>query len=70
MKGDWVYIKSEVLKQEIAYDKNSGWLFCKDGVRYSPAELTKLKKHKDADFPFAVHLLKKYFDGELIQAGN
>lgn len=70
MKGDWTYKYSHVLGQEIAYDKNSGWLFCEDGVRYSPAELAKLKKHKDADFPLAVHLLKKHFDGEIIQAGN
>lgn len=70
MKGDWVYIDSAALKQRIAYDKNSGWLFCEDGVRYSPAELAKIKRHKDAEFPFAVHLLKKHFGGEIVQAGN
>jgi len=71
-KGDWEYMQSETLKQVIAFDKKSGWLFCKDGTRYSPEELAKITKGWTCsmEFPLQVHLLKKEFGGEIVFAGD
>ena len=71
-KGDWQYIESESLKQVIAFDRNSGWLFCKDGTKYSPKELEKVTKNWTCgiEVPVQVHLLKKEFSGEIISVGN
>ncbi len=63
MKGKWTYIHSELLNQTVALDEISGWLFCKDGTRYSPAELARTA---GAEIPLAVHLAKKVFGGTLI----
>lgn len=68
MKANWHYIRSELLNQEIAYDSNSGWIFCKDGVRYSPLEIRRLAARQGAEMPLAVHNLKKLFGGEIIGA--
>ena len=67
-KGDWTYIESEELKQTVAFDKNSGWLFCKDGTKYSPQELAIMTDNwqKSHEVPLAVHLLKKEFGGEIV----
>ena len=66
--GNWQYIESETLKQTIAYDRNSGWLFCKDGTRYSPEELAKITKNwtGGAEIPRQVHVIKKLFGGEIV----
>lgn len=71
-KGDWQYMASETLKQTIAFDKKSGWLFCQDGTRYSPQELAKITKNwtRAIDFPLQVHLLKKEFGGEIEFVGE
>ena len=71
MKGDWQYIKSKSLNQTVAFDRNSGWVFCEDGTRYSPTEMAKITKNWTAgtELPLAVHLIKKNFDGEIIAAG-
>lgn len=72
MKGNWTYIESETLAQTLAFDLNTGWLFCEDGTRYSPAELRIIASGGGADIelPRAVHLLKKVFGGEIILAGK
>ena len=69
-KGDWQYIESESLKQTIAFDRNSGWLFCKDGTKYSPEELAKITQNWTGgmEMPLSVHLVKKMFGGEIISA--
>lgn len=71
MKGDWQYIYSKSLQQKVALDRNSGWVFCEDGTRYSPAELARITKNWTAspELPLAVHLIKKNFGGEIIAAG-
>lgn len=68
MKGDWQYIESESLKQTIAFDSNSGWLFCKDGTKYSPEELDKITQDWTCsiELPLSVHLVKKIFGGQII----
>lgn len=67
-KGDWQYIESESLKQTIAFDRNSGWLFCKDGTKYSPEELTRITRNwtRGKELPLEVHILKKIFGGDVI----
>lgn len=69
-KGKWQYIESETLQQTIAFDQNSGWLFCKDGTKYSPQELAKITKNwtEGLELPLSVHQIKKIFDGEIISA--
>lgn len=71
-KGDWQYIESESLKQTIAFDRNSGWLFCKDGTKYSPEELAKITQNWTGgmEMPLSVHLVKKMFGGEIISVGK
>ena len=71
-KGDWQYMASETLKQTIAFDKKSGWLYCQDGTRYSPQELAKITKNwtQAIDFPLQVHILKKEFGGEIEFVGE
>lgn len=68
MKGDWQYIESESLSQTIAFDKNSGWLFCEDGTKYSPQELAKITQDWTCgiELPLSVHLVKKMFGGEIV----
>ena len=71
-KGDWQYMDSKTLGQTIAFDKNTGWLYCQDGTRYSPQELAKITKNwtQAIDFPLQVHLLKKEFGGEIEFVGE
>nr|DAP41453.1 MAG TPA: hypothetical protein [Caudoviricetes sp.] len=66
-KSDWKYIESKTLKQTIAYDMNSGWVFCRDGTKYSPNEVKLLGEN---ELPIEVHLLKKVFNGEIINAAD
>ena len=71
-KGNWHYIESKTLGQTIAFDSNSGWLYCKDGTKYTPQELQKITHgwKKSIDFPLQVHLLKKEFEGEIVFVGE
>ena len=63
MNGKWTYIESETLGQTIALDEISGWIICKDGTRYSPAELREIR---GVELPLSVHLLKKEFGGTIV----
>ena len=67
-KAKWHFIYSETLKQRIAFDEVSGWLFCKDGTKYSPQELAIMTDNwqKSHEVPLEVHLLKKEFGGEIV----
>lgn len=62
---NWVYKYSENLKQNIAYNKTTGWVHCEDGTEYSPQEFDIIKK-TGAQIPFQVHLAKKVFEGQLV----
>ena len=64
---DWFYKYSENLKQNIAFYKKTGWVYCEDGTKYSPEENAILKS-TGQPIPLEVHLLKKMFDGVLISA--
>lgn len=63
MNGKWTYIESETLGQTIAFDEISGWIICKDGTRYSPAELREIR---GVELPLSVHMLKKEFGGTIV----
>lgn len=66
-KPGWEYIYSETLNQEIACHIKSGWVYCKDGTKYSPQEINLLKA---AVIPKAVHDIKHLFDGTIIEVGK
>ena len=64
---DWFYKYSENLKQNIALNKKTGWVYCEDGTKYSPEENAILKS-TGQPIPLQVHLVKKMFDGVLVSA--
>jgi len=66
---EWFYKFSENLKQKIAFNKNTGWIYCEDGIKYSPEENAILKS-TGQPIPLQVHLIKKMFDGVLISDSN
>lgn len=70
MKGDWLYIDSGAIGQRIALDRRTGWIFCEDGTRYSPAELAALTAAGVDGIPPEVHAVKNAFGGELVAAGD
>lgn len=64
-KPGWTYIYSETLKQEIALNEKTGWIYCQDGTKYSPEEIKEIKKHYGT-LPLQVHILKQKFGGVII----
>lgn len=62
---DWFYKYSENLKQNIALNKKTGWVYCEDGTKYSPEEYAILKSTGQS-IPLQVHIIKKLFDGVLL----
>jgi hypothetical protein len=65
-KPGFNYYKSNILKQEIAMNKNTGWVYCEDGVRYSPQELL-LFCEAGCEIDIGTHLVKRVFAGEVIK---
>jgi hypothetical protein len=57
-KSGFVYLYSEILKQEIAWSMETGVVYCKDKVRYNPLELEII----NGVLPLEVHLVKKVFE--------
>jgi hypothetical protein len=75
-KPGFIYIYSDLLKQEIAMSKKTGVVYCEDSgpdgkhVQYSPKELEILKAEGSA-LSLAVHLVKKIIGGEIVErSGN
>jgi len=70
-KEGFVYIKSELLNQEVAVSLKTGWVYCEDKgpdgklVSYSPAELDLLAKTGSIVTP-ALHNIKKIIGGTLV----
>ena len=62
---DWFYKYSENLKQNIALNKKTGWVYCEDGTKYSPEENAILKS-TGQPIPLQVHIVKKMFAGVLV----
>jgi hypothetical protein len=65
-KPGFNYYKSNILKQEIAMNKNTGWVYCEDGVRYSPQEML-LFYEANCEVDIGTHLVKKVFSGEVVR---
>ena len=65
-KPGWLYKYSETLKQETAYHCESGWVFCKDGTKYSPTEIRRLQKAGIAALPLKVHTIRKMLEGTIV----
>jgi hypothetical protein len=63
-KSGWIYIKSDALKQMIAFNVEAGWVFCEDKTRYAPCELDIIEQ-SGASASLAVHRVKKYFKAKL-----
>jgi len=62
---NFIYIKSDLLLQEVAVSKKTGWFFCEDGVMYSPAEVEVLRKANRV-LDMATHQIKKIIGGEIV----
>ncbi|MGL4982399.1 MAG: hypothetical protein ACRC4W_06070 [Treponemataceae bacterium] len=67
-KTGWYYVYSKELDQEIALSKKTGWVFCKDGTKYSPAEVEILRSKNG--ITKEIHLLKKTFEGSFLIEDN
>lgn len=65
-KPGWLYKYSETLKQETAYHCASGWIFCKDGTKYSPSEIKRLQTAEIKAIPLKVHTVKKMLEGTIV----
>jgi hypothetical protein len=63
----FIYMKSEALEQEIAFSEKSGWVFCEDGIRYSPGEIKIMKDGGQDIITLGVHNVKKVFNGEVVK---
>ena len=67
----FLYINSEILKQEIAVSKKSGWIYSQDKrpdgtlVSYSPAEI-KILSVAGVELDFATHKVKVIFGGTIV----
>jgi hypothetical protein len=71
-KPNFIYIKSDLLKQEVAVNKKTGKVTCEDGVTYSPQEM-KIIAEAGAVLDMATHRVKKIIGGEVVKierAGN
>jgi hypothetical protein len=70
---DFVYMRSSILNQVVAYSKKTGWAYCEtdktpDGkpVAYSPKELDILNAGGRGVLPLSAHRVKKIFGGEIV----
>lgn len=59
---EWFYKYSENLKQNIALNKKTGWVYCEDVTKYSPEENAILKS-TGQPIPLQVHIVKKFLMG-------
>ena len=65
LNSQWTYKYSQNLKQNIGYNKETGWVQCEDGTKYSPQE-NEILKMTGKPVPLEVHLIKKVFNGTLV----
>jgi hypothetical protein len=59
-------MKSGILKQEVAFNKKTGRVYCEDGVQYSPHEIL-LFYEAGAPVDAGVHVVKCVFSGEVVK---
>jgi hypothetical protein len=65
-KPGFVYMKSRHLKQEIAMNVKTGWVYCEDGALYSPQEML-LFYEAGAEIDVVTHVVKRIFNGEVVK---
>jgi hypothetical protein len=72
-KPGFLYIRSDELKQEIAWSKKTGKVFCEDFVYgterhvvYNPEEL-RILDDAGLKIDIGTHTVKKIFDGEIVK---
>jgi hypothetical protein len=65
-KPGFLYLKSGNLKQEIAMNRKTGWVYCEDGAQYSPQEML-LFYEAGSEIDAGVHIVRKVFNGEVIK---
>ena len=65
-KPGWTYRFIPSLNMQIAINDSTGVMYTEDKIKYSPAEQLLLK-NIDYQLPLSVHLVKKVFDGTLLQ---
>jgi hypothetical protein len=65
-KPGFTYIKSEILQQEVAFSEKTGWLYCEDGVKYSPNELLIIAE-AGMVLDVLTHMVKKIIGGEVVK---
>jgi hypothetical protein len=65
-KPDFIYIKSDLLKQEVAVSKKTGWVYCEDEVKYSPQEMEIIRRAGGV-LDAATHAVKKIIGGEVVK---
>ena len=64
-KPNFIYIKSDLLKMEVAVNKKTGKVTCEDGVEYSPQEMAVIEKAGGVlDMP--THRVKKIIGGVIV----
>jgi hypothetical protein len=69
----FMYIKSNELRQEIAFSLKSGWVYCEEKgpdekfINYSPEEIQMLNADGTGMITLGVHLVKKVFGGRIVQ---
>ena len=64
-KPGFIYIKSEILKQEVALSEKTGWVYCEDGVKYSPQEIDILAE-AGAVINLETHKVKKEIGRDIV----
>ena len=70
----FIYIKSDLLNQEVAFSLKSGWVYCQDKTQdgslvwYSPKELEILAKSGSVITP-GIHNVKKIIGGTIVECG-
>jgi hypothetical protein len=65
-KPGWIYRFIPSLNMQIAINDSTGVMYTEDKIKYSPDEQLLLKTI-DYQLPLSVHLVKKVFDGTLLQ---
>lgn len=66
---NWKYYYSKILKMKYAVHQHTGELRTEDGVRYTRAEIMRIKEDNNEITP-EIHNAKKAIDGEIVYMGK
>ena len=65
----WKYFKSETLNEEFALHEETGWVYFKNGARYSPDEI-KLISDTGGMIDIETHKVKTVVKGDIVEYSN